>query len=397
MKRIGLGILCCLVFFHFGLGEVAAEAKTLGELRAAYNEVLRKKQENDNKTDAAKQEIAAKEAAVKQAEADIHKAEGEMEDAQKAIDESNEKIKKLKLEAEKALLYLQQMQGENAYVEYVSGATTMTELITRIAAVEQVSDSIRTSMEDLEKEIQRNEELKVELADKKAKLEAQAEEYKKVIQARHQDIASYDKYAVDIVKQEEAARKNLEMYEKLCRENAGSTADSVELSSCSKVPVNTGWLKPLKSGVITSEVGYRWGSYHNALDIGGNAEGTPIYAPAAGVVSAMIPYTSCGGNMLFIDVTVNGKKYTTFFFHLLRYNVKLGDVVSQDSIIGYVGGGSTASYDSCTFGAHLHYGVATGWFDVSYGYVRQSTIITPPGFPNQYGWRFNARTDWYAN
>ena len=55
------------------------------------------------------------------------------------------------------------------------------------------------------------------------------------------------------------------------------------------VITNDSWLKPLTHGRITSEVGYRWGSYHNALDIGGNSEGTPVYAAAAGVVS--VSYT----------------------------------------------------------------------------------------------------------
>ena len=170
-------------------------------------------------------------------------------------------------------------------------------------------------------------------------------------------------------------------------------------SSGNVIPIgNDGWLKPLNSGVITSEIGSRWGSYHNALDIGGNAEGTPVYAAAAGVVSGMIYKYSCGGNMLYIDVNVNGVAYTTYYYHLLSFNVNLGDVVTQDTIIGYVGGGyQTASiyggYDNCTTGAHLHFGVAKGYYN---GYsISKSNVITPPGFPNTYGWRFYSRYDMY--
>ena len=140
--------------------KVQAEAKTLGELRAAYNEVLRQKQENDNITEAAKEEIRQKEAAIKQAEADIHKAEQEMEDAQKAIDESNKKIAELKEQMKGILLYYQQMQGGNAYVEYVSGATTMTDFITRVAAVEFVTASVEDSVDELKIEVEKNEQLK---------------------------------------------------------------------------------------------------------------------------------------------------------------------------------------------------------------------------------------------
>ena len=93
-----------------------------------------------------------------------------------------------------------------------------------------------------------------------------------------------------------------------------------------------------------------------------------------------------------------GKKYTTSYFHLLKFgegiNVNTKNkVVTTNTVIGYVGGYSTSTahggYDSCTTGAHLHFGVANGFYN---GYsVPRSNIITPPGFPNRYGWRFTSR------
>src|SRR5699024_1395879 len=102
----------------------AADINTLGELRANYNDLLQQQAENEAKSEAAKAEIAQKEAAIKQAEADIHQAEADMQEATDKIEESNERIVQLTSEAERVLLYLQQMQGENAYVEYVTGAST---------------------------------------------------------------------------------------------------------------------------------------------------------------------------------------------------------------------------------------------------------------------------------
>ena len=153
----------CLCFLGMMGISSAADINTLGELRANYNDLLQQQAENEAKSEAAKSEIAQKEAAIKQAEADIHQAEADMQEATDKIEESNERIVQLTSEAERVLLYLQQMQGENAYVEYVTGASTMTDLITRIAAVEQISDSIQTTMKNLEEEIKRNEELKEEL------------------------------------------------------------------------------------------------------------------------------------------------------------------------------------------------------------------------------------------
>ena len=93
-----------------------------------------------------------------------------------------------------------------------------------------------------------------------------------------------------------------------------------------------------------------------------------------------------------------GSGYTTYYYHLLDFNVEIGDVVDQNTIIGWVGGGASTSsayggYDNCTTGAHLHFGVARGYYN---GYsVSRSNVITPPGFPNTYGWSFYSRYDMY--
>ena len=408
----------------------ASSQQTLGELKQEYQNKLNEKAQNDNKTQAAKDEIARNEAAVKQAEADIHAAEAEqqkveqdieesnrkIEESNRKIEESQKKIEELKNEVQSLLLYLQQMRSENAYVEYVSGASTMTDMIMRIATIEQVTDYIQGNIDALDAEIKaleeevralevekkRNEELKEELIEKQKKLEAQAAIYRNTIQARYNDLAGYDKYALDINTQVKSLKTKLDAAEKNCAKYAADKGDSAIISidcveKINGIVNNGGWLKPLNSGIITSEVAYRWGSYHNALDIGGNAEGTPVYAAAAGVVSGRIDRYSCGGNMLYIDVTVNGQAYTTYYYHLLRFNVNVGDVVTQDTIIGYVGGYTTAKsyggYDNCTTGPHLHFGVARGFYN---GYsISSSSVIVPPGFPNQYMWRFYSRDQMY--
>ncbi len=410
MKKIfNLGfIVLVLSFLFLPVVSASEDQPTLGELKAQYQAKLDEKAQNEAQTEAAKQEIAAKEAAIKEVEKEISASELELVRIQEEIEASNAEIERLKSEVENVLLYLQQTQGENAYVEYVSGASSMTDLMMRLAVVEQITDAAQTSMKNLEEEIKKNEQLKVEEQNKKEELERQAENYKAVIQARYNDIASYDKYALDIDTQIESLKTKLDSAEKMCSLYASSKGDDAIISvDCVKPPESTtgnyiengAWLKPLNSGVITSEVGYRWGSYHNALDIGGNAEGTPVYAAAAGVVSGMVYKYSCGGNMLYIDVVVNGVSYTTYYYHLLKFNVSMGETVTQNTIIGYVGGGSSTSslyggYDYCTTGAHLHFGVALGFYN---GYsVSSSTVITPPGFPNSYGWRFTSRYQMYG-
>ena len=404
MKKLGFVLFLFVAFLPIAYAESQA---TLGDLRNAYQSKLNEKAENDAKSAEAKAEIEANRRAIAQAEADISKAEEDMEEAQEKINESNEKIADLQERASKVFRYLQQMEGENAYVEYVSGATTITDLVTRIAALEQISDYIKKTVTDLQEEVKRNEELKKELEEKKATLERQSKEYAAVIAARVADVANYDKYALSIDDQVKATKARLDDAVERCKKWAPDKGDSAIVNVDCIEPkyqnsiINDGWLKPLNYGVVLSQVGARWGSYHNALDISGSSpfEGTPVYAAAAGVVAATVPRTSCGGNMLFIDVNVNGQSYLTYYYHLLNFNVKVGDVVTQDTVIGWVGGYSTSTshggYDSCTTGAHLHFGVAKGSWD-KYHSSPQYDVIVPPGFPNQYGWRFYSRTDMYG-
>lgn len=382
----------------------AAAAQTLGDLRREYESLLAEKNEYDSMTQAAKNEIAEKQAAINKAEEEITEAEDQYDEAELAIIESNENIASLEEETKKVLLYMQQMQGQNAYVEYVTGASSMTELIMRVEAVNQVTGYIQTTTKNLEEEIKKNEELKVELEEKQKELANQISSYEKVIAEQYDNIEEYSEFSLDLETQVKNAKDLYDSYKETCESTVGSTADDVYLSSCSNVPLNSGWLKPLTYGVVTSAQGYRTHpvtgqkyKFHAAIDIGGNAEGTAVYAAASGVVSGVAYRTSCGGNKVYVQVTVGGVRYTTYYYHLLNINVSVGDVVTQNTVIGTVGGGSTSTsrggYDSCTTGAHLHFGVAEGWYSNE---PPQAQVIVPPGFLNSAGYRFYSRSDYYT-
>jgi murein DD-endopeptidase MepM/ murein hydrolase activator NlpD len=85
-------------------------------------------------------------------------------------------------------------------------------------------------------------------------------------------------------------------------------------------------------------------TWHNGLDIS-CVRGTPIYAPAKGVVSYK-GYQGGFGNLLEIS---HGDGLKTKFAHLDKFNVSKGQRVKRGDLIGYVGstGRSTAP--------HLHY------------------------------------------
>lgn len=113
--------------------------------------------------------------------------------------------------------------------------------------------------------------------------------------------------------------------------------------------VPAGW--PVK-GWITCGFGSRIDpftgvlSFHEGVDIA-NDLGTPVKATADGIVS-FVGWEPGYGNMVTIN---HGNGYTTRFGHLLKYVVKLGQLIKKEQIIGYLGesGRSTAP--------HLHYEV----------------------------------------
>lgn len=66
--------------------------------------------------------------------------------------------------------------------------------------------------------------------------------------------------------------------------------------------------------------------------------------------------TFSAGNSVYIQGTINGRTYTTVFWHLTDVFVEVRDVVEVGSIIGTSGRTGNASHDDCA-GPHLYYQV----------------------------------------
>jgi murein DD-endopeptidase MepM/ murein hydrolase activator NlpD len=108
--------------------------------------------------------------------------------------------------------------------------------------------------------------------------------------------------------------------------------------------------KPLKYKRISSGYGYRTHpitkrkSFHPALDLTAK-RGTPIYAPASGVV-VFAKRKAAYGKFLLLAHSFGFK---TAYGHLSRFAVKSGDFVSKGDLIAYVGSTGRST------GPHLHY------------------------------------------
>lgn len=377
------------------------EEQTLGDLQDELAALKKKKAETEAQKEETKRQIQAKKDAIAKAEKDIEQAERNIEEAEERIVASNKRIEGLKEQTENIMKALQQLQNQNVYVEYVSDASSITELVMRLAAIEQITSSNQKNLEDLKALIKENEQLKIDLANKQKELERKIPEYQNAIESLYGNLESYDKFELDIDTQIKTTEASVKNYEELSKKKFNGVIRRdvllIELNDSST------WLKPLTKGTVTSPEGYRTHpvtgalySFHSGIDIGGNAEGTPVYAAAGGKVSGIIYRYKCGGNMVYVDVVVDGKPYTTYYYHLLTINVKVGQTVDHQTVIGTVGGGSTSTsrggYDQCTTGAHLHFGVMNGYYA---GSTPASRVIVPPGFRNAKGYSWTTRTAFY--
>jgi murein DD-endopeptidase MepM/ murein hydrolase activator NlpD len=109
---------------------------------------------------------------------------------------------------------------------------------------------------------------------------------------------------------------------------------------------------PVHLGFYSSNYGYRIDpitgrqTFHTGVDIIASP-GTPVMAAAGGVVSA-VEFHPEYGNIVDID---HDNGLTSRYAHLLRSNVKVGDVVMKGQVIAQVGNTGR------TTGPHLHFEV----------------------------------------
>ena len=124
-----------------------------------------------------------------------------------------------------------------------------------------------------------------------------------------------------------------------------------------RVDFGKGFIRPVE-GRISGRFG-RARSYngqpcspHSGMDIAAPT-GTPVKAPAAGIVTFAAPDLYLTGGTLLLD---HGHGVSSNFLHLSRIDAKVGDRVEQGQVIGAVGATGRAT------GPHLHWGM--NWLDV---------------------------------
>jgi len=340
------------------------EAKTLGDLKNELSNLERKYAEANNNKNMTKEQINSLTNEINTMTSKITSIKNDIKNTEDEIKENEETIEKKKEETNELLKFLQVSSGENVYLEYLFEADSYTDFIYRYAVVSQLTDYNNNLMKELEELITSLEKKKEELANNKTSLEKNSQELESKLIVLRTNLSSYQEEGTTIEQDIADMKKEIKRYtDKGCKDN-----ENITTCGTSSIINATGWNYPLARGCVTSEYvgyGYRpdWSgsvSGHHGIDLDCVSEGTTVYAAANGTVARVVYYSSCGGNMVFVYHSVNGTPYTSVYMHLLRISVSEGQTVTPSTKIGEVGGGSTASYDSCTGGTHLHFGLAYG-------------------------------------
>lgn len=122
------------------------------------------------------------------------------------------------------------------------------------------------------------------------------------------------------------------------------------------------------SGVFGSQRVYNGTpkSPHSGLDVAAPA-GTPLRAPAPGVVSFVAPDLYLTGGTVLLD---HGHGLSSSFLHLSRIDVTPGQRVDRGEVLGAIGATGRAT------GPHMHWGL--NWFGVRVDPRALLEPVTPP-------------------
>lgn len=354
-------LICLLAFLIIPLN-VHADRITFGDVLDELAELERQKEEKENEIQISQQEYDRLSNEIYQIQLEIENLSKEIQKANEEIDKLGKEIEAKKEETDNILVFLQLSNGEKSYLEYVFKAKSFTDFIHRVSVVEQLSKYNKEQIKLMNDLIIQNNKLKEQNAETIKKQEVKREESRI-------KMAELGTRINELVKDEAPISKQIATLEEEIQRmrDSGCKERSDRLSVCYPLITATGFLRPLKSGTVSSE--YSWRilngvvDSHSGIDLA-VPEWTPVYPVAAGRVEARYKL-GCGGQMIYIYHDIKGEQYTSVYMHLIAFgDFKAGDIVTAEDVIGYTGGSSTATYnggyDDCTFGAHLHLTLASG-------------------------------------
>ena len=248
--------------------------------------------------------------------------------------------------------------GEVSYWSVLFGASSFTDMLTRLNDVNEVMDADQKVIDDLKA-------LQAEITEKKEQLEgskAEREAAKAELVHKKSELDKQRQQAIALVNEindnEEENQATLDALDKeeerilaealrKSRELAAQQAAAGQSSHSNP----GGYIWPVDSRYITSTVGGRaspggiGSTNHKGTDIGRVGYTSSIYAAKSGTV-IVSQYSSSYGNYVVIS---HGSGNTTLYAHMSTRKVSEGQYVNQGDVIGITGSTGHST------GPHLHF------------------------------------------
>ena len=350
-------------------------AKTLGDLKKELEKYTAEYNENKNKQKITEQEIETTKQTIMNISREIDQIGLDIITLNKEIEELNITISEKNVEIKELMNFVQISNGESAYLEYAFGAQTFTDFIYRVAISEQLANYNKNLVDEYNKIIDQNNNKTTELAGKTVSLKNKQDSLGTSLSKLNSNMVHLEESSISIEDEIASRKAAINMYQ-----NQYGCKDNEDIETCGRniLPPDTAFYRPLVSGYVTANYGYYspfgYQTFHYGLDFATTDNNTPVYSAASGLVISTVYGQSCGNNIVYIQHNINGKKYTTSYWHLRSIAVKVGDRVTKDTKIGIMGG-AASDRDTCSTGAHVHFVVAEGLYLSDY----------------QEQWQFNAR------
>ena len=374
MKKNLTLLIMILSIFSFSNIKVV-EAKSLNDYKKELADMKNKYAETENNKKMTQQEIAKVKSEISTISNNIDNLNKEIGEFNEDIERRTIEIKNMQDEINSIIHYYQIVSSGSFYLEYVFSATNYTDFIYRLAVTEQLSRYRKNKIDDYNALIEENKRKIEEMSKKKVELkELETQLYSKQSNLEV-ELRGIEIVGVSVQEEITNLEKTISLYQ-----NTYKCSDTEDITACvnrynstkSKgstysasytVPSAYGFYAPMASwsGI------YEFKHHDNGMDLSTfGREGYEVHPIADGVVVDIWEHYNCGGNMVWIAHSVNGRNYTSGYFHLKSINVSLDQQVTHNTIIGYSGGAkkgtSTNTYDGCTTGPHLHLQVSTGLY-----------------------------------
>ncbi len=383
MKKKILIILIAMFFIM----PLTTKAQTIREFEAEVARYTKQLQDKENAIAKNDNEIAEIKKKIAAYEAEIAKAEKEIKDLEEEIKKNNKEIEKKSAESKKLMEYYQVSNGENAYLEYAFGATSITDMIYRMSIVEQLTDYNDKLMKELRALIKRNEEkqktlnnkkkelkdLENKLKDEKQKIELESEKIRESMPSVKQQIAAAKAQIADLKRMGCGANEEKDacVNRYWAARIAASSSGSISGGGIS-APSTNGFYRPMIHGYVTQ--GYGGYGGHMGVDLSSSDKAITIYPIAAGQVSAKF-YDGYGALVLKVRHNAGGRIIYSTYAHLRSWYVSVGQIVSPNTPLGQMGSTGWST------GPHLHLEITTcDWKSEGGGctwYEYQRSTVSP--------------------